>query len=38
MFIVNPLRNFGDKAKALFATHPPIETRINRPRHLGRDD
>jgi heat shock protein HtpX len=35
LFIVNPFRSFGDKALALFATHPPIERRIARLRNLG---
>jgi heat shock protein HtpX len=35
LFIVNPFRQFGDKALALFATHPPIERRIARLRNLG---
>ena len=34
MFIVNPLRNFGDRAAALMATHPPIERRIRRLKNL----
>lgn len=28
MYIVNPLRSFTEKSKALFSTHPPIEARI----------
>ena len=28
LYIVNPLRSFGMKSKALFSTHPPIEARI----------
>jgi heat shock protein HtpX len=35
LFIVNPFRSFGDRALALFATHPPIERRIARLRNLG---
>jgi heat shock protein HtpX len=35
MFIVNPFRNFPEKAHALFATHPPLERRIARLRNLG---
>ncbi len=36
MFIVNPLRDFAADAGALFATHPPIEKRIERLANLGR--
>jgi len=35
MFIVNPFRKFGESASALMATHPPIETRIERLQNLG---
>lgn len=35
MFIVNPLRNFGEQSSRLYATHPPVELRINRLRNLG---
>jgi heat shock protein HtpX len=35
LFIVNPLRRFGVKASALFATHPATEQRIERLRNLG---
>jgi len=35
MFIVNPFRNFREKTSRLYATHPPIELRINRLRNLG---
>lgn len=35
LFIVNPLRNFGEDASALLATHPPIERRIARLLNLG---
>ncbi len=35
MFIVNPLRDFSERASALIATHPPIERRIRRLRNLG---
>jgi heat shock protein HtpX len=35
LFIVNPLRNFGEKASALFATHPSIRERIQRLQNLG---
>jgi heat shock protein HtpX len=37
MFIVNPFRNFREKSSRLYATHPPIELRINRLRNLGND-
>lgn len=37
MFIVNPFRNFREKSSRLYATHPPIELRINRLRNLGSD-
>lgn len=36
MFIVNPIREFGASASALMATHPDIESRIERLRNLGR--
>jgi heat shock protein HtpX len=36
LFIVNPLRNFGENASALFATHPSIKERIQRLQNLGR--
>jgi heat shock protein HtpX len=35
MFIVNPFRNFSEKSSRLYATHPPLELRINRLRNLG---
>ena len=35
MFIVNPFRNFTEKAAGLFATHPPLELRMRRLRNLG---
>jgi len=35
MFIVNPFRNFGERSSRLYATHPPLELRINRLRNLG---
>ena len=35
MFIVNPFRNFSEKAAYLFATHPPLELRMRRLRNLG---
>lgn len=37
MFIVNPFRNFSERAAGLFATHPPLERRIARLRNLGND-
>lgn len=37
MFIVNPFRNFREKTNRLYATHPPLELRINRLRNLGDD-
>ncbi len=37
MFIVNPFRNFSEKANRLFATHPPLERRMARLRNLGDD-
>jgi len=37
MFIVNPFRNFREKASWLSATHPPLALRINRLRNLGND-
>lgn len=37
MFIVNPFRNFEEKASRLSATHPPLALRINRLRNLGDD-
>ena len=37
MFIVNPFRNFGEKTSRLYATHPPLELRINRLRNLGNE-
>ena len=37
MFIVNPFRNFKEKASRLSATHPPMALRINRLRNLGND-
>jgi heat shock protein HtpX len=35
MFIVNPFRNFRENSSRLYATHPPLELRINRLRNLG---
>lgn len=35
MFIVNPLRNFSEQSSRLYATHPPLQLRINRLRNLG---
>jgi heat shock protein HtpX len=37
MFIVNPFRNFRENSSRLYATHPPLELRINRLRNLGND-
>jgi heat shock protein HtpX len=37
LFIVNPFRNFSEKASAMMATHPPLSRRINRLRNLGND-
>jgi len=37
MFIINPFRNFKEKASWLSATHPPLALRINRLRNLGND-
>jgi heat shock protein HtpX len=36
LFIVNPLKNFGEKASALMATHPSIKERIQRLQNLGK--
>src|SRR4029079_14347371 len=36
LFIVNPLKAFGDNASALFATHPSIHERIQRLQNLGK--
>ncbi|MDQ7251300.1 M48 family metallopeptidase [Dongia sedimenti] len=36
LFIVNPLKNFGEKTAALFATHPSIAERIQRLQNLGK--
>lgn len=35
LFVVNPLKRFGDRAGALFSTHPPTPKRIERLRNLG---
>jgi heat shock protein HtpX len=35
MFIINPFRNFRERTNRLYATHPPLELRINRLRNLG---
>jgi heat shock protein HtpX len=37
MFIINPFRNFSEKASRLLATHPPLERRIARLHNLGDD-
>jgi heat shock protein HtpX len=37
MFIVNPFRNFSERASRLMATHPPLALRIRRLRNLGGD-
>lgn len=34
LFIVNPLRRFGERATALMSTHPPTEQRIARLRDM----
>jgi len=36
LFIVNPIREFSATASALMATHPDVESRIERLRNLGR--
>ncbi len=36
VFIVNPLKDFASGTKALFATHPSIDERIERLQNLGR--
>jgi heat shock protein HtpX len=36
LFIVNPLKAFGDNASAMFATHPSIAERIERLQNLGK--
>lgn len=35
LFIVNPFRNFSEKASALMSTHPPLHSRIQRLLNLG---
>jgi len=35
LFIANPFRKFGEKAAAMFATHPAVSLRIERLRDLG---
>ncbi|HEC28987.1 MAG TPA: zinc metalloprotease HtpX [Gammaproteobacteria bacterium] len=35
LFIINPFRNFTEKASSLMSTHPPLERRIQRLRNLG---
>ncbi len=37
MFIVNPFRNFREHTNRLYATHPPLELRMNRLRNLGNE-
>lgn len=37
LFIVNPLRNCSERTHRLFATHPPISSRLQRLMHLGQD-
>jgi Zn-dependent protease with chaperone function len=37
MFIVNPFRNFSERASRLMATHPPLQLRIRRLQNLGGD-
>jgi heat shock protein HtpX len=34
LYIVNPIKPFEDRAKALFSTHPPIKERIGRIRSI----
>ncbi len=36
LFIVNPIRDFGASASALMATHPDLDSRIERLQNLGR--
>ena len=35
LYIVNPIKPFEDRAKALFSTHPPIEERVARLRSIA---
>jgi heat shock protein HtpX len=35
LYIVNPIKPFEDRAKALFSTHPPIEERVTRLRSIA---
>ena len=35
LFITNPFKNFGEKAGAMFSTHPAISLRIERLQNLG---
>jgi heat shock protein HtpX len=35
LYIVNPIKPFEDRAKALFSTHPPVEERIARLRSIA---
>ena len=37
MFIVNPFRNFKERTNRLYATHPPLELRMQRLRNLGNE-
>ena len=37
MFIINPFRNFREHTNRLYATHPPLELRMQRLRNLGND-
>ena len=37
LFIVNPLKNFSEKASSLLATHPPLQLRVRRLQNLGAD-
>ncbi|MGK7345741.1 MAG: M48 family metalloprotease [Candidatus Nitrospinota bacterium M3_3B_026] len=35
MYIVNPVKNFTMKSKALFSTHPPMEARLKALKSMG---
>lgn len=37
LFIVNPLKDFSERASALMATHPPLHSRITRLHNLDAD-